>query len=208
MSARFMQELLKEYLPNLSNRQLYMLNNYLFLMKKWNRVYNLTSITTAKAMVIRHALDSLSISNHLQGRRVIDVGTGAGLPGIPLAICNPHMDFVLLDSNGKKERFLQQARIELRLRNVEIIGSRVEEYKPTKPFDSVISRAFASLNDFLAYSKHLGCGNATFLAMKGVYPLTELESIHKEFYLEKVEKLKVPDLNADRHIVCVKKRRF
>jgi 16S rRNA (guanine527-N7)-methyltransferase len=207
MSARFIQELLREYLPDLPNKQVYMLNNYLFLLKKWNKVYNLTSITTAKAMVIRHVLDSLSISEYLQGKRIIDVGTGAGLPGIPLAICNPDIHFVLLDSNGKKERFLQQAKIELRLRNIEIVGERVEDYKPASLFDSVISRAFSSLNEFLTMTKHLACGNAVYIAMKGVYPLTELDSISKDFYLDKVEKLLVPGLNADRHAICAKMRR-
>jgi 16S rRNA (guanine527-N7)-methyltransferase len=201
MSGKFMYDLVRQYLPELHPRQAHALTDYLFLLKKWNRVYNLTSITTAKAMVIRHILDSVSISPFLVGKRIIDVGTGAGLPGIPLAILNPKRKFVLLDSNNKKARFLRQAKMELQLNNVEIVHSRIEEYKNMRRFDCIISRAFSSLNEFFKSSEHLLLPRGCYLAMKGVYPLSELKAVEQHKYIVNVvEKLEVPDLTAERHV--------
>ncbi|OGT30045.1 MAG: hypothetical protein A3E87_09965 [Gammaproteobacteria bacterium RIFCSPHIGHO2_12_FULL_35_23] len=203
MSVSETKELLKEYLPTIASEQSYKLQQFLFLLKKWNRAYNLTSITTNKAMVIRHILDSLSISPFLKGDNIIDIGTGAGLPGIPLSIMNPDYEFFLLDSNNKKARFLKQAKLELDLDNIAIIYSRVEEYKPPIRFDTVIARAFSSLNEFLIYSKHLICKDGIFLAMKGVHPLSEIENMSKDFKVNEIIKLDVPGLEAERHVVKV-----
>lgn len=203
MIAVQIKELLIEYLPDLTNEQLYKLQQYLFLLKKWNRAYNLTSITTSKAMVIRHILDSLSVSSYLKGEHVIDVGTGAGLPGIPLSIVNPDYEFFLLDSNNKKARFLKQVKMDLDLDNVAIIHNRAELYNPPVKFDTVVARAFSSINEFLAYSQHLICKDGQFLAMKGVYPLSEMEAITPGFVVNDVIKLTVPDLEAERHLVMI-----
>ncbi len=204
MIAVQIKDLLNEYLPDLSSEQIYKLQQYLFLLKKWNRAYNLTSITTTKAMVIRHVLDSLSVSPYLKGDHIIDVGTGAGLPGIPLSIVNPDLEFFLLDSNNKKSRFLKQAKMDLDLDNVAIIHSRVESYNPPIRFDTAIARAFSSLNEFLLNTKHLVCKDGgQFLAMKGVYPLSELEALTDGFVIDAVDRLEVPDLGAERHVVKV-----
>src|ERR1700722_7511648 len=145
---------------------------YIGLVAQWNRVYNLTSIRDTDTMVTRHLLDSLSILPHIEGHHILDVGTGAGLPGIPLAIAMPNRQFVLLDSNQKKTKFLQQTCYQMRLRNVKIINHRVEEYSADPLFDSVISRAFSTLRDFITLSQHLVKPGGQLLAMKGVYPLT------------------------------------
>ena len=125
---------------------------FVALLVKWNRVYNLTAVHDAHEMVTRHILDSLSILPYLQGVRIIDVGAGAGLPGIPLAIAKPQCQFVLLDSNRKKTRFMQQTKTELQLENVEVICSRAETYHPAEAFDSVVSRALASLSQIISWS--------------------------------------------------------
>ena len=205
MIAIEIKDLLLEYLPGLDPEKIFKFSKYLYLMKKWNRVYNLTSITTTKAMVLRHIMDSLSINNYLKGDNIIDVGTGAGLPGIPLAIFNEDKAFFLLDSNNKKIRFLHQVKIELELDNVVVVQARVEDYKGPVCFDTILARAFSSLNEFLVATKHLVCPDGVFLSMKGVYPLSELESVNRGFVIEKVEPLHVKDLNAERHIVIAKK---
>lgn len=204
MIAVQIKELLNEYLPDLSSEQIYKLQQYLFLLKKWNRAYNLTSITTTKAMVIRHVLDSLSISPYLKGDHIIDVGTGAGLPGIPLSIVNPDREFFLLDSNNKKSRFLKQVKMDLDLDNVVVIHNRIEAYNPPIRFDTAVARAFSSLNEFLLNTQHLVCKDGgQFLAMKGVYPLSEIESLTEGFTVDEVERLQIPDLEAERHVVKV-----
>ena len=206
MIVNEIRDFLVAYLPNLDQEKLFKLAKYLGLMKKWNRVYNLTSITTSKAMVLRHIMDSLSIAPYLKGENVIDVGTGAGLPGIPLSILEEERTFFLLDSNNKKIRFLQQAKMELELDNVVIVNSRVESYIPPVCFDTIVARAFSSLNEFLLATQHLVCDDGLFVAMKGVYPLSEIETLHSSFVLEKVEPLEVKDLNAERHAVVIRKK--
>jgi 16S rRNA (guanine527-N7)-methyltransferase len=143
---------------------------FIKLLEKWNKAYNLTSIRNTEDMVSLHLLDSLAILPFIEGKYVIDIGTGAGLPGIPLAIYLPGIDFTLLDSNAKKTRFVQQAILELKLNNVTVCHSRVENYLPETSFDTVITRAFASLSDIVKLSAHLVSQSGIILAMKGQLP--------------------------------------
>ncbi len=173
------------------------------LMRKWNRAYNLTSRKGMDDMVARHLLDSLALLPYLHGSRLIDVGSGAGLPSIPLALVCPERQFVSLDCVTKKGRFRTQAMIELGLKNMEVVTSRVEAYRPEQRFDSVISRAFATIEDMLSVSGHLLGSGGRFLAMKGVYPEAELAQIPAAYRVEVVQELQVPYLNAARHLVIV-----
>ncbi|MCE3046250.1 16S rRNA (guanine(527)-N(7))-methyltransferase RsmG [Legionella sp. 16cNR16C] len=174
--------------------------NYLLLLQKWNKAYNLTAIRDLPAMLSKHLLDSLAISPWLQGPRLIDVGTGAGLPGIPLAIAHPHLQISLLDSNGKKIRFLQEVKRQLNLSNIEIIESRVENYKPATGFDTVISRAFSDLSQMISWTKHLLASDGIWLAMKGRYPEIELSTIDQGF---KVIPYSVPGLDGERCCIII-----
>jgi len=148
---------------------------YLQLMLKWNRAYNLTAIRDLDEMIVRHLLDSLSIMAYIQCASVLDVGTGAGLPGIPLAICMPDCQFVLLDSNGKKTRFLMQAKIELGIENIDIIHSRIEDYRPSSGFEIITCRAFAALNTLLDRTQHLVTSTTRVMAMKLQVPWLDEE---------------------------------
>lgn len=179
--------------------------NYLLLLDKWNHAYNLTSVRDIEEMIPVHILDSLSIATYLHGQRVLDVGTGAGLPGIPLAIIFPEREFVLLDSNGKKTRFLTHVVQLLDLKNVTVIQERVENYMVEQCFDSIVSRAFSDINDFLQKCQHLCCEGGQFLAMKGQYPQEELTAITASFQLLAAHVIKVPELNAQRHLICIAK---
>lgn len=176
--------------------------DYIALLDKWNQAYNLTAVRDPGEMVTRHLLDSLAVAPHLTGQRIIDVGTGAGLPGIPLAILFPERQFVLLDSNGKKTRFLVQAKASLGLDNVTVIHSRVEEYRPEEPFDTVIARAFAALTDILSLCRHLVAKEGAVLAMKG--DASEAESVPGGFRLAGLIALNVPGLaHEKRHLIRV-----
>jgi 16S rRNA (guanine527-N7)-methyltransferase len=177
---------------------------YLDLLNQWNKVINLTAIRDEKQSVLLHILDSLSIREYLHGERVIDVGTGAGLPGIPLALTCPDKQFVLLDSNIKKTRFLRQVMYELQIKNVEVIHSRCEDFKPQHLFDSILSRAFASIKVMLESTEHLLAPEGQFLAMKGVYPDAEIKAIPERFDSFAVHKLLIKGLDAERHLVCCK----
>lgn len=179
---------------------------YIALLAKWNKTYNLTAVRDSRQMVTRHLLDSLAITHHLSGRRFIDVGTGAGLPGVPMAIMFPEREFHLLDSNGKKTRFLFQVKTALRLDNMMVHHERVESFRPERPFDAVLSRAFASLQDMMAGCRHLLTPEGRFLAMKGVYPTDELEAIRAQYDLQAVYPLAVPGLAEQRHLVEIKFR--
>ncbi|GLS90375.1 ribosomal RNA small subunit methyltransferase G [Psychromonas marina] len=173
------------------------------LLAKWNKAYNLTSVRDPQQMLVKHIMDSIVVSPHLQGQRLIDVGTGPGLPGLPLAILNPDKQFVLLDSLGKRLRFIRQAVLELGLKNVEFVQSRVEEYQPEEKFDVVLSRAFASLEDMLFWCKHLPNTNGHFLALKGQFPEQEIKMLDKQFTFIESIALQVPNLEGERCLVKV-----
>ena len=178
---------------------------YVAQLARWNNTYNLTAIRQPQDMVTRHIMDSLSVLPWLKGPRILDVGSGAGLPGIPLAIVRPDWHFVLLDSNAKRTRFLIHMRQELALENVRIERLRVEKFHEEKGadilFDSVISRAFASLADFVLGAGYLCSRQGRVLAMKGKYPDAELDAIPAGFELVEVHRLKVPGLDGARHLV-------
>ncbi len=181
--------------------------HYLHLMREWNRVFNLTSIRDPQEMIMLHLLDSLAIGPYLHGKNIIDIGTGAGLPGIPLALTHPLQHVVLLDSNIKKTRFLTQVIYDLKINNVEVVHARAEDYNHAKmQFDSILSRAFSSLKVMLITTKHLISEHGRFLAMKGTYPEHELQEIPAEFKLINVHKLTIKGLNAERHLVCMEKK--
>lgn len=176
---------------------------YVELLFKWNKVYNLTAIRDKSEMVSHHLLDSLAVIPHLWPRRWLDVGCGGGMPGLVLAIVKPDWQFTLLDSNTKKTGFVQQAVIELGLKNVSVHSGRVEEWHPEYRFDGIISRAFAELGDFLAVSRHLIAPDGRWAAMKG-QPEPELAGITKGFEIEKIVSLKVPGIEAARSLVIAK----
>ena len=171
------------------------------LLHKWNKAYNLTSVRDPDAMLVKHILDSLVVSPHLHGERFIDVGTGPGLPGLPLAIINPDKQFVLLDSLGKRINFIRQVIQELGLTNVTPVKSRVEEYQPDVGFDCVLSRAFASLEDMLSWCHHLPSEQGSFLALKGQYPEQELAQLPANIRLVACHELRVPELEGERHLL-------
>ncbi|CAJ1866912.1 16S rRNA (guanine(527)-N(7))-methyltransferase RsmG [Aeromonas salmonicida] len=171
------------------------------LLHKWNKAYNLTSVRDPDAMLVKHILDSLVVSPHLHGERFIDVGTGPGLPGLPLAIINPDKQFVLLDSLGKRINFIRQVIQVLGLTNVTPVKSRVEEYQPDVGFDCVLSRAFASLEDMLSWCHHLPSEQGSFLALKGQYPEQELAQLPANIRLVACHELRVPELEGERHLL-------
>ena len=176
---------------------------YVRLLEKWNRTYNLTAVRIPAEMIPRHLLDSLAILPYLKGPRILDIGTGAGLPGIPLALARPDLAFTLLDSNAKKTRFVTQACAELGLKNVEVVNERVEKYHPLTTFDTIVSRAFSIIADMLVASRHV-CGAAgQFLAMKGVTPLEELAGMPPGYKVNGVPALVIPGLSAARHVAII-----
>lgn len=172
---------------------------YLGELVLWNKAYNLTAVRDPAEMVTRHILDSLVVLPHVAGR-VIDVGTGAGLPGVPLAIANPALHVTLLDSNGKKARFLRHAQRQLPLHNVEVVEARAEAFVPPAPFDAVISRAFSTLGDFLKATSRLAA-HGRWLAMKGKLDAQELAAVPPGFRVEQQVQLKVPGLDEARHLI-------
>jgi 16S rRNA (guanine527-N7)-methyltransferase len=174
---------------------------YRDLVVRWNRVHNLTAIRDPEAMLAYHLLDSLSVSPYLHGDRVLDVGSGAGLPGIPLAVVNPQRRFVLLDASSKRVRFLRQVSVELELENVEAVHERIERYRPDAPFATVTSRAFASLADFAGAACGLLAAGGHMLAMKGRCPEEELQALPSGIRLHAIYELKVPGLDAQRHLI-------
>lgn len=189
----------------LPDQQKQQLLGYVGMLDKWNKAYNLTSVRDPQQMLVRHILDSIVVNPHLQGSRFIDVGTGPGLPGIPLAIVRPDAHFTLLDSLGKRVRFLRQVQHELGLNNIEPVQSRVEAFPAEPPFDGVISRAFASLQDMLSWCHHLPAkGLGRFYALKGVRPDEELTQLPAGVSLESIVRLQVPELEGERHLVILK----
>jgi 16S rRNA (guanine527-N7)-methyltransferase len=174
---------------------------FLELLNKWNQAYNLTSVRDPREMVTTHLLDSLVILPHLHGQRCLDVGTGAGLPGMALALTEPEREWTLLDSNAKKVRFLTQAVIELKPANVEVVRARAEEYRPPRLFDTVVARAVCSLRELLGITRHLIAPEGRLLAMKGTYPQAELDDLGADGPVPQVHRLNVPGLAAERHLV-------
>ncbi|EAA1508687.1 16S rRNA (guanine(527)-N(7))-methyltransferase RsmG [Salmonella enterica subsp. enterica serovar Agama] len=189
---------------SLTDHQKTLLVAYVDMLHKWNKAYNLTSVRDPNEMLVRHILDSIVVAPYLQGQRFIDVGTGPGLPGIPLAIVLPDAHFILLDSLGKRVRFLRQVQHELKLENITPVQSRVEAYPSEPPFDGVISRAFASLNDMVSWCHQLPGEKGRFYALKGQLPGDEIASLPDNFSVESVEKLRVPQLEGERHLVIIK----
>ncbi len=190
---------------SLSDQQKQQLITYVELLSKWNKAYNLTSVRDPQQMLVRHILDSIVVNPWLQGKRFIDVGTGPGLPGIPLAIVRPDAHFTLLDSLGKRVRFLRHVQHELALKNVDPVQRRVEDYPAHPPFDGVISRAFASLSDMVNWCHHLPVENGAFYALKGVRPDDEIAALPGGFSVENVVRLNVPELDGERHLVILKR---
>ena len=199
-----LENLLTQAEIQLTDRQKDQLIQLVQLLNKWNKAYNLTSVRDPQEMLVKHILDSIVVSPYLQGERFIDVGTGPGLPGLPLAIINPTKQFVLLDSLGKRISFIRNAVRELGLTNVEPILSRVEEYQPEQKFDGVLSRAFASLKDMTDWCHHLPKENGYFYALKGIYHEDEVQELDKKFEVKDVITLNVPELVGERHLIVLR----
>jgi 16S rRNA (guanine527-N7)-methyltransferase len=177
---------------------------HLELIAKWNRVHNLTAVRETEQMVALHLLDSLSLAPHMgNAHTLLDVGSGPGFPGIPLAIARPDLEVTLLDSSNKKCVFLEQARAELGLTNVKVACERVEQWRASPPFDLVVSRAFAELADFVMQARHLVAPGGRLLAMKGVYPFEEIARVPASHRVAQVIELAVPSLDAKRHLVAL-----
>ena len=188
---------------NLSDQMINQLMAYLNLIEKWNRVYNLTAIRERDEMIKLHFLDSLSILNHVEMEHVLDVGSGAGFPGIVLAITKPELKVTVMDSVNKKTTFMQQVKSELSLTNLNVVNARVEEYQPTILFDGVITRAFSSIQNMLLMTQHTLQKNGAWLAMKSKDVKEELEALDQNQYT--LISLEVPFINAERYLVKLKK---
>ncbi len=177
---------------------------YLDMLERWNQTYNLTAIRDPMQMINLHLLDSLAVQPHIAGKKnLIDIGTGPGLPGIPLAIMNPEKKFTLLDSAGKKTRFLFQVRTELGLGNVLEVNTRAEAFVPDVRYDTVLSRAFSSLPDMLKTCQHLVNSDGCFLAMKGKLPESELSAIPKDYKVSDLCRLAIPNIDGERHLITI-----
>jgi len=186
-----------------TEQQAEQLVGYVALLHKWNKAYNLTSVRDPNEMLVKHIMDSIAVSTHLRGERFIDVGTGPGLPGIPLAIMNPDKDFTLLDSLGKRIRFIRQVIHELGINNVTPVQSRVEEFQPEVGFDAVLSRAFASMNDMVSWCHHLPTEAGCFMALKGQFNQQEVTELPEWCSVTEVKSLQVPELDGERHLVIL-----
>lgn len=187
-----------------NDQQRTQLIGYVALLDKWNKAYNLTSVRDPEDMLVKHIMDSILVSPHLCGDCFIDVGTGPGLPGIPLAIMNPEKKFTLLDSLGKRIRFIKQAIYELNIHNVTPVQSRVEAFCPEEKFDGVLSRAFASIQDMISWCQHLPKKErGVFIALKGQMPHDELNQLPESYSVIDVKSLTVPELEGERHLVIL-----
>jgi len=176
---------------------------YLALLDKWNRVYNLTAVRDAERMVSHHLLDSLGAVPFFQGETVLDVGSGGGLPGIPLAIARPELQVTLIDSIAKKTAFLLQAKAELGLKNLNVVTGRVEDFRPESGFDVVTSRAFSDLREFVTLTRHLLKPSGHWLAMKGLYPNEEIALLPPGVKVSADHALVIPGLEASRHLIVL-----
>lgn len=205
MDIQNLESTLREGLAELSleldDDKVAKLLQYLALLQKWNKVYNLTAIRDPQEMLVKHLLDSLAVVSHIQPTRLIDVGTGGGLPGIPLAICYPDAAIDLLDSNSKKTRFLIQAKAELGLKNTQVIHGRVEEHHPEPLYDAVISRAFAALEDMLYWTNDLLPAGGVWWAMKAQKDFEPLDVLPQNAKLDQQIELSVPGLDAERRLI-------
>ena len=190
-------------LDDITGKQRELLVHYVALIHKWNKAYNLTSVRDPEQMMVKHILDSLAVKPFIQDSNVIDVGTGPGLPGIPLAIVLPDVQFTLLDSLGKRVRFMKQALFEMNVKNASPIQARVEAHNPLHYYDAVVSRAFASLKDMLHWCEHLVDSQGKFLALKGQFPQSEIDEVSDHFHIDKVDNLSVPGLEGERHLVTI-----
>lgn len=199
--ARILSDGLADMGLDLNGEQRRRLLDYVGLLARWNRVYNLTAVREPAKMMTRHILDCLTVVPHVWGERVLDVGTGPGLPGLVLAAVYPERRFVLLDSNGKKTRFCVQATADLGLGNVEVVQERIERYRNREPFTTIISRAYGSLANLLQTAGGLCAPDGRLLLMKGVYPHTELSEVAEQEECVKVLPLRVPGLDAERHLM-------
>lgn len=187
---------------SLSSETCEKLLDYLFLLKKWNQVYNLTAIEDETAIITKHILDCLAILPYVQGERVLDVGTGAGLPGLILAICQPAIAYTLVDRSAKKIRFIQQVISELQLKEVTAVQTRIEDFS-TKPFDIILSRAFTQLLSFYQMTQALCKTQGQILVMKGIYPQVELQRLTQQAIQWQAIPLTVPFLSAQRHLIRI-----
>ena len=201
-----LQSGLKEMGLDLSGEQQDKLLAYVEMLKKWNKTYNLTALRDESQIISHHLLDSLTLPPYLEGAQtMLDVGSGGGQPGIPAAVCRPDLQITLLDANTKKTSFLQQAAIELELKNVRVVSGRVEAVQGLRA-DVITSRAFAELADFINWTAHLLQDGGRWAAMKGVYPAAEIDRLPDSVCVERVDKIRVPQLNAERHMVILRKK--
>ena len=201
-----LQSGLKEMGLDLSGEQQDKLLAYVEMLKKWNKTYNLTALRDESQIISHHLLDSLTLPPYLEGAQtMLDVGSGGGQPGIPAAVCRPDLQITLLDANTKKTSFLQQAAIELELKNVRVVSGRVEAIQGLRA-DVITSRAFAELADFVNWTTHLLQDGGCWAAMKGVYPAAEIDRLPDSVCVERVDKIRVPQLNAERHMVILRKK--
>lgn len=189
-----------------TDEQVAVLARFLRLLDKWNKAFNLTAVRDPVEMVTRHVLDSASALPYLHGISILDVGTGAGLPGFPLALLDPQRQFCLLDSGGKKVRFVRHAAGEMAIRNVSVVQARVEDYEPADPFDTVLCRAFTSIGGFARRCGHLAVKGGRLVAMKGRFPEAELAGLPSSWEAETVARINIPGLPVDRHIVVLRRR--
>lgn len=205
MISKKLQAALEEMGCQMKADQREKLQQFVDMLLRWNKVYNLTAIRDEGQVVPLHILDSLSVAPYIIGQNCLDVGSGGGLPGIPLAIYQPEREFTLLDTVGKKTRFLQQVVIELGLQNVTVVNTRVENWSPETKFDAIISRAFASVHDFVTLTAQHLQENGRLYAMKGRYPAEELMQLPQGFHAVSEQKLEIPQLDAERFLIEIKK---
>jgi len=191
---------------DISELQLEKLKQYVDLLHRWNKTYNLTAVREPAQMIPTHIFDSLVVAPFIEGGNCLDVGSGAGLPGIPLAILQPDRNFTMLDANGKKTRFIQQAIIELGLKNADVVQSRVEQWDPPLQYQAIISRAFSSIADFVNGCSALLAENGYLYAMKGQYPVQELTYLPKGFQLKSKQALEVPYAESERHLLLITRK--